>query len=339
MPELTQFPRGRGSLARITAGDLLNRNGASVDVLDDSVSADDTLIAGELLHQELRPGLQIHLSNAREEHPFSATSQIREGLSCIFFIEGDVEIGMGDRRFSFRGAKHRPIEGTAIVCTRADSFERRSHAAQRLRHLVVSASPEWLDLDGLRQATDRSRLMSVFKDHLYSHRWGATARTSELVHQIASSSYYLPELRNLYLEGRAVDLVCETLYALAKDGTLATHAGIVTRREMSHLDRAREFIRANLASPLTVEIIARQAGLNPSSLQLLFRSVEGVSIFEYVRKLRLEQAFAMLQSGECTVAQASVVAGYASPTNFATAFQRRFGLAPRQALPKNQRIP
>lgn len=57
-----------------------------------------------------------------------------------------------------------------------------------------------------------------------------------------------------------------------------------------------------------------------------------MSIFDYVRKLRLELAFASLRSGECTVAQASLIAGYSSPTNFATAFRRMFGVSPREAL-------
>jgi AraC-like DNA-binding protein len=56
---------------------------------------------------------------------------------------------------------------------------------------------------------------------------------------------------------------------------------------------------------------------------------EGRSVFEYIR---LERAFAALRSGEASVQHASDLAGYASPANFATAFRRRFGLTPRDAM-------
>ncbi|WP_083918338.1 helix-turn-helix domain-containing protein [Mesorhizobium metallidurans] len=46
----------------------------------------------------------------------------------------------------------------------------------------------------------------------------------------------------------------------------------------------------------------------------------------------MERAFAALRSGEASVQRSSDIAGYASPANFATAFRRRFGLTPRDAM-------
>lgn len=327
------------SVRSVKVGDFLGRRGIEVDSPEDGLSATDTLMRGEFLHQELRRGLFLHVGNGREEHAFSVKSQIREGLSCVFFLEGHVDLKIGDRGFSFRGTDDGYAQGTTIVSSREDSFERRSHAAQSLRHLVVSASPEWLGLDGGREIGGHSRLESVLKDHLNTYRWTITPRMLEIVRQAASPSGLVPELRNLYLEGRAIEIIGEALSTLLKTDRTAAGSDLRDRRDMLRLERAKEFIAANLAASLTVERIAREAGHNSTGLQDIFRSVEGVTIFEYVRLERLKRALALLRSGECSVAQASLVAGYSSPNNFTTAFRRAFGLSPREALASGKALP
>ncbi len=317
---------------RLKVCDFLNRDNIGLDSPEDRLSEDDTLIEGEFLHRELRNGLFLHVSNVREEHAFTVTSQIGEGLSCVFFLQGNVDLRVGDRRLSFSGGNGRGMEGTAIINARADSFERRSNTAQTLRHLVISASPEWLGLDGPREVKDRHRLGCLFRDHLNTHHWAITPRMIELVRQVASPSSFVPELRDLFLEGRAVEIVGESLAALIHGERAAIGSDLLTKKNIVRLDRAREFIAANLMSSLTVESIAREAGLNPSGLQHIFHAAEGMSIFEYVRKKRLERARTMLRSGQCTVGEASLVAGYSSPANFTTAFRRAYGLTPKEIL-------
>lgn len=102
------------------------------------------------------------------------------------------------------------------------------------------------------------------------------------------------------------------------------------RHDRIRLQRAREWIASHLHQPLTVAAIARAAGASPSALQRLFQRVEGQSLFEHVRRLRLEQARLALRSGALSVQEAGAQAGYTSAANFATAFRRQFGCAPRE---------
>ena len=331
IPESRSRNAGGHHRERLRVRDFLGRKHVGFDSPDDNLSMEDTLIEGEFLHQELRTGLLLHVSNVREEHAFTATSHISEGLSCIFFLDGEVDIKVGDRRFEFRAGRRGLTEGTAIMSARPESFERRSRTAQHLRHLVVSVTPAWLNLEGLRETSGGGRVTRLFADHLNGRRWTLTPRVVELVHQLVTPSAFLPELRNLYLEGRAVEIVGETLAAVTGDEPRATEGLVFSRRDMARLQRARDFVLANVTASLSVETIAREAGINASGLQRLFRLAEGMSIFEYVRKLRLERAYAALRSGEANVHDASLIAGYSSPANFATAFRRQFGIAPSEA--------
>jgi AraC-like DNA-binding protein len=207
-------------------------------------------------------------------------------------------------------------------------------AAQHLRHLVVSATPEWLHRDALEAVTDTRGGARLLRDHLAEHRWTLTPRMVELVRQIFSPSPLIPELRDLYLEGRAVELVAETMAAVLQADRSDAGGGLLSRQDAICLQRAKDFIEAHGGEALSVETIAREAGISASGLQRLFRAAENRSVFDYVRNLRLERAFAALGRGDVTVQEASALAGYASAANFATAFRRRFGLVPTAARGK-----
>lgn len=73
--------------------------------------------------------------------------------------------------------------------------------------------------------------------------------------------------------------------------------------------------------------LARDAAMSPSSLRQKFRTRYGCSIFDHLRQRRLAQAYHDLQRG-MSVQQAAHRCGYRHATNFATAFRRRFGMAP-----------
>lgn len=77
------------------------------------------------------------------------------------------------------------------------------------------------------------------------------------------------------------------------------------------------------------------AGLNPNSLQRVFRAVQRVTIFEYVRSRKLDGAREALERDNVSVGEAAYLAGYTSSANFATAFRRRFGVSPRQIRDRN----
>ncbi|MDR5874162.1 AraC family transcriptional regulator [Vreelandella gomseomensis] len=80
--------------------------------------------------------------------------------------------------------------------------------------------------------------------------------------------------------------------------------------------------------------LARDAAMSPSSLRQKFRARYGCSIFDHLRQHRLAQAYQDLQRG-MSVQQAAHRCGYRHATNFATAFRRRFGMAPHDVATRH----
>lgn len=326
--ETTRIPTTSFPKREIRVRDLMRGEGLNVESPDDRLSLEDTLISGSFLHRDLRDGLSIHVSDAMEQRPFTATSSLQEGLSCIFFLEGEVELKIGDRPFAFRGAQAH--QGTAIMNVQDQNFERSSAGSQRLRHLVISASTEWLNVEGLQELCSAALGARLLSDNLAAHRWGLTPKLIEAISSIFRPPSLVPSLHNLFLEGRAVDIVAETMSATMHVDRRGIEGATLTRRDQIIFSRAKDYIFAALGEDITVDRIAREAGTSPSVLQRLFKQSGERSVFAYIRHLRLERAFALLSLGEVSVTEASLFAGYTEPANFSTAFKRQFGFPPKQ---------
>jgi AraC family transcriptional regulator len=87
-------------------------------------------------------------------------------------------------------------------------------------------------------------------------------------------------------------------------------------------------IQANLESELTLERVARRAGLSPFHFHRTFRQVKGSTLRRYVERLRLERAAFRLLLHEGTVLDVALECGYRNHETFTRAFRARFGVAP-----------
>ena len=86
---------------------------------------------------------------------------------------------------------------------------------------------------------------------------------------------------------------------------------------------------ADLRYPWTIAELARRAGSSRRSFNLRFRAAYGISAIDYLRTRRLEVAREALVYQNLSVTEAADLAGYTNPANFATAFRKHFGSAPR----------
>lgn len=316
---------------QIKVGEMMQREGVTLKIPDEKVLPEDTLIQGMFCRRELRKGLTLHGGDTTEEHAFTVNSTIDEGLSCIFFFKGDVGVTIGDQLFEFNHYNHNSMEVAAVIKTSQESFQRVTKQTQHVRYLVITATQEWLKTEALGDAHGDQLITELCNNHMKSLRWTPSPRLYKLISEILTPSAFMPSLLNLYLESRAVEVIAEVISNLMKTEPIEHKRMVLTRHENIRLQRAEEFISTNLSQPLNVEFIAHKAGISPSGLQRLFRQSKGKSVFEYIRNTRLEHALTVLQSQSVSVQEASAIAGYSNPANFATAFKRQFGMTPREA--------
>lgn len=100
--------------------------------------------------------------------------------------------------------------------------------------------------------------------------------------------------------------------------------------------RARDLADARYAEPLTVDDMARAAGLSRGHFSTQFRKAFGESPHAYLLTRRLERAAALLRSTDHSVAEVCVDVGWTSVGSFTTSFTRTYGRSPtayRAAFP------
>ncbi|KAB1439136.1 helix-turn-helix domain-containing protein [Pseudodesulfovibrio senegalensis] len=127
-------------------------------------------------------------------------------------------------------------------------------------------------------------------------------------------------------------LESQTLYLDILSRLLDEHADIPPAPmsdEPEAVTRARAFLNANFAQPISLDELARQAGLSPFHLSRMFTARVGLPPHEYQVSRRVRRAKKMLADGE-PAAQVAAECGFADQSHLSRAFKRIMGMTPGQ---------
>jgi AraC family transcriptional regulator len=94
------------------------------------------------------------------------------------------------------------------------------------------------------------------------------------------------------------------------------------------LRRITEKLRAEFSERLTMDDLAREAGVHPVHLSRVFRRITGRGIGEYVHRLRVREACERMLDPERSLADISCDLGFADQSHFTRAFRVITGMSP-----------
>lgn len=86
------------------------------------------------------------------------------------------------------------------------------------------------------------------------------------------------------------------------------------------MTRITQFIAEHYREPLSVQAIARHAGLHPKYLMRIFKKLCGVSVWEYLTRLRVSHAQRLLITSDMKVLDVAMESGFSSVAPFYAAF-------------------
>ena len=96
--------------------------------------------------------------------------------------------------------------------------------------------------------------------------------------------------------------------------------------------KIHEQLMQNLDRRFTIEALARQYLMNPTTLKAVFKSVYGSSLAAHMKEHRMEHAAKLLVETRQSIAEIARAVGYDSQSKFSAAFKEAF-----QCLPKEYR--
>lgn len=96
------------------------------------------------------------------------------------------------------------------------------------------------------------------------------------------------------------------------------------------LKRTKDFLHENFTESLTIELLARKAGVHPVYLSRVFREKFDCTVGEYVRRLRVEFASRQISTTENPLCEIAQTAGFADQSHLNKTFKSVYGLTPAE---------
>lgn len=98
-----------------------------------------------------------------------------------------------------------------------------------------------------------------------------------------------------------------------------------------HVEVVREIhdqLLGHIGQRFTIEELARQYLINPTTLKAVFKSVYGSSLAAHIKEHRMEQAAQLLRQTDKSIAEVARAVGYDSQSKFTAAFKEVFSVLP-----------
>lgn len=144
-----------------------------------------------------------------------------------------------------------------------------------------------------------------------------------------SNGRYPRKLRKAYLDAKSREIACSVIGNLGQPSAAPSPA--LSVRDVNRVYEARDILADQFRAPPGIPTLARLVGLNQTKLKAAFKTVFELTISDFTLKARMERGSELLASTELSISEIAYATGYAHPANFAHAFKRFFGHAPRQS--------
>ena len=96
----------------------------------------------------------------------------------------------------------------------------------------------------------------------------------------------------------------------------------------SRIADALAYLHRHYAEPISVERLASAVNMSPSHFHHHFKCTTQLAPMQYLKRLRLLKARALLGQRAHNVSRAAAAVGYQSPSQFSRDYKRYFGASP-----------
>lgn len=94
--------------------------------------------------------------------------------------------------------------------------------------------------------------------------------------------------------------------------------------------KVHDYLMENISQRITIESLARQYLINPTTLKAVFKSIYGNSLAAHIKKHRMELAARLIRETNLNMAQISEQIGYESQSKFTAAFKAYYQILPKE---------
>ncbi|OAN11608.1 hypothetical protein A3K86_22085 [Photobacterium jeanii] len=322
------------------------------------------LVEGQFISEKFPSGVAVMGGDIHELTETTVVATAGRALHLIILFEGQLKFGYDDQDYHLQVPEKREMEEEAeshepvaiIVDLKRRSSFRRYLTKGHVRKLNVVIPHQWFDRQLAHESETESQFHQVFREHLACIDW----RVSKTVLNHCQQIFQLSQRedawqRNLLVESHIIAIISEMVMDICsqrkgeqeresasvvgayqveeqrdvRESEAPTfHGKSETSSQYDVLCGAIEYLESYLHTELKLEDVAKQSAMSVSALQRKFKQTFGCTVFEYVRSRRLEKVKEAMSKEQISIGEAAYMAGYNHPSNFITAFKRKFGITP-----------
>ncbi|MFC5284815.1 helix-turn-helix domain-containing protein [Pedobacter alpinus] len=143
--------------------------------------------------------------------------------------------------------------------------------------------------------------------------------------------------RRLFLEGKSNEILSIQIEDFEDDQKEEPKRRILRKADMIQIQKAASLLKQELHAPLTIKDLAKKVGTNPTKLQEGFRFTFGLTVNNYLNKIRLDYARDQLMLGELNISEISGNIGISNKSYFSRLFKAAYNINPKDFSKKIKR--
>jgi AraC-like DNA-binding protein len=277
---------------------------------------------GQMHVCRLFPGIEIYYSNFNTTVDFSGKFDLNDFIEISYIYEGVYEFELRDNRCVYVGQGE-------IIGLRNIFESVSSHFPQKLfkgfsimidMHKVNSAICKYFD--------DFLIDMNHIADRLCQESNIFIMRGSSGIKEILDKIYLADPMQQVaYIRIKVLEL----LYTLDNENmdAMSYKCNYYEKDTVLKVKHVKEHLTAELAEHITIDRLAREHHITLTMLKNCFKDIYGIPPYEYLKKIRMNQAAAFIKTGKYSIGEIASMTGYQNASKFSSAFKDVMGLTPR----------
>ena len=248
--------------------------------------------------------------------------------------DGNININFqlnGDMYTTFPGLPHnldmkRSTHNLVFIPDPGDVHSIKKNQTLSLLHISLDKD-FFMNCIGQNDAWSERAYETISKGRPFSGKHGTlhiTAQMQQLIHGIYHCKETAP-MRSLLIQSRTLELLALQIGQFTQ---AANTIHPVKNDDIDKLHRLKAYIDEHFLDELSLSQLAKISLLNEFKLKSGFKVVFSITVFGYIRNLRMNYAKQLLLDMSMTVAEVAMITGYEHTQHFSAAFKKHFGINP-----------
>ncbi|MEP7453624.1 AraC family transcriptional regulator [Phyllobacterium sp. SB3] len=283
---------------------------------------DTATMSGSLKAEEVQPGLLMSGYDITYLADSAFSVGMERSLVCAVLLDGKSEPMHVD---GYAPVVHEPKHAAIIGFGEPTVCRRPWRTGQRTRAFGITVKPVFFERFGdMLDGEDLAPIQDFLNPGFHAANLPWSQKIIEIAEDVLSHPYG-GKLRTLYHESHALRFILEVAIALRDERRIVQNIG---RLQYDRAHHAREILDRSLTDPPKSLNLAKQVGVNVTTLQANFKAVFGTTIFGYVRTQRLKMSRILILEHGLRIAEAGNRVGFSNAAAFTAAYRRHFGHPP-----------